>query len=98
MAAFEPRLLAAKEQAQAAASKGVEARLLIGSTSGQITGHAAEQRFDLIALGTHGRTGISRLFLGSVAEKVVRTAPCPVLAVRLDQHEKQPRGKERVTH
>ncbi|HSK00720.1 MAG TPA: universal stress protein [Kofleriaceae bacterium] len=38
---------------------------------------------DLIAMGTHGRTGIKHVLLGSVAEKVVRHAPCPVLAVRV---------------
>lgn len=37
---------------------------------------------DLVAVGTHGRTGLQRLLLGSVAERVVRTAPCPVLVVR----------------
>ena len=36
---------------------------------------------DLIVIGTHGRTGLSRLMIGSVAERVVRTAPCPVLTV-----------------
>jgi universal stress protein A len=41
-----------------------------------------EQESTLIVMGTHGRTGASRLFLGSVAERVVRCAPCPVLTVR----------------
>lgn len=39
--------------------------------------------FDLIAMGTHGRTGVAHALLGSVAERVVREAPCPVLTVRL---------------
>jgi nucleotide-binding universal stress UspA family protein len=43
---------------------------------------AATTPCDLIVMGTHGRTGIAHLFLGSVAEKVVRTAPCPVLTIR----------------
>jgi nucleotide-binding universal stress UspA family protein len=43
--------------------------------------HANEARVDLIVIGTHGRSGMSRLLLGSVAERVVRTAPCPVLTV-----------------
>jgi nucleotide-binding universal stress UspA family protein len=38
---------------------------------------------DLIVMGTHGRTGLNRLFMGSVAEHVLRTAPCPVLTVRV---------------
>ena len=39
---------------------------------------------DIIVIGTHGRSGVSRLLLGSVAERVVRTAPCPVLTVHAD--------------
>ncbi len=42
---------------------------------------AAEQRADLIVMGTHGRTGFKHMFLGSIAERVVRLAPCPVLTV-----------------
>lgn len=42
---------------------------------------AAEHGSSLIVMGTHGRTGASRLFMGSVAERVVRSAPCPVLTV-----------------
>lgn len=85
MAAFERRLLAAKHAAEAAGATNVETQLLMGPTSGELTDYAAAQHFDLIAIGTHGRTGLSRFFLGSVAERVVRTAPCPVLAVRLDE-------------
>lgn len=47
----------------------------------EIVRYARTHRIDLIVVGTHGRTGPSRLLLGSVAERVVRTAPCPVLAV-----------------
>jgi universal stress protein A len=43
---------------------------------------AKTQQVDLIVMGTHGRTGLQHMFLGSVAEKVVRLAPCPVLVVR----------------
>ncbi len=43
---------------------------------------ARESKVDLIVMGTHGRRGLPRALLGSVAEKVVRTAPCPVLVVR----------------
>jgi len=38
-------------------------------------------------MGTHGRTGVSHLLLGSVAERVVRRAPCPVLTVRQEEHD-----------
>jgi nucleotide-binding universal stress UspA family protein len=47
----------------------------------------AMPRIDLIVIGTHGRGGLSHMFMGSVAEKVVRSAPCPVLTVRHPQHE-----------
>ena len=48
----------------------------------EITRQAAAQGIDLIVMGTHGRGAMAQLLMGSVAEKVVRTAPCPVLTVR----------------
>lgn len=59
----------------------------IGSPYTEIVRYAAQQRVDLIVLGTHGRGAIGHLLLGSVAERVVRTAPCPVLTVRHPQRE-----------
>jgi nucleotide-binding universal stress UspA family protein len=53
-----------------------------GPAPGTILDVAAEQHADLIVMGTHGRTGIGRLVLGSVAEWVLRKAPCPVLTVK----------------
>ena len=53
-----------------------------GQPARVIAEHAAEGAFDLIAMGTHGRTGLSHLLLGSVAERVVRLAPCPVLTLK----------------
>ncbi|HEY7362799.1 MAG TPA: universal stress protein [Methylomirabilota bacterium] len=47
----------------------------------RIVDYAERHAIDLIVLGTHGRTGVSRVLIGSVAERVVRTAPCPVLTV-----------------
>jgi universal stress protein A len=47
-----------------------------------ITALAKRAKADLIVIGTHGRTGLHRRFIGSVAERVVRHAPCPVLVVR----------------
>lgn len=44
--------------------------------------YAADNGFDLIVMGTHGRTGMAHLLMGSAAETVVRSAPCPVLTVR----------------
>jgi nucleotide-binding universal stress UspA family protein len=58
--------------------------LEIGDARTQITQTAAKIGADLIVMGTHGRRGIKRLLIGSVAESVVRTAPCPVLLVRQD--------------
>lgn len=47
----------------------------------QILGHAHDREVDLILMGTQGRTGLQHVFLGSVAEKVMRLAPCPALVV-----------------
>src|SRR5450432_2641038 len=53
-----------------------------GDPASTILERAAAGKYDLLVLGTHGRTGISHVIMGSVAEKVVRRAPCPVLTVR----------------
>jgi nucleotide-binding universal stress UspA family protein len=68
----------------AAAKVGVTCttRVVTGKPSRVITDHAKTGAFDLIVMGTHGHSGLSHLFLGSVAERVVRTAPCPVLTMR----------------
>jgi nucleotide-binding universal stress UspA family protein len=70
-------------------ARGIEVRTVtaIGQTDGEICRAAQEWPADLIVMGTHGRTGLSHLLLGSVAEKVVRKAPCPVLTVRPDAAE-----------
>ena len=60
----------------------VTGHLRLGSPASVIVRLAAEISADLIVVGTHGRTGVSRLVFGSVAEKVVRTSPCAVLTVR----------------
>ena len=51
---------------------------------------ATEEGCDLIIIGTHGRGGLSRFLLGSVADRVVRLAPCPVMTVRLPSEETRP--------
>jgi nucleotide-binding universal stress UspA family protein len=61
---------------------GVETTVITGRPPQSIVDYAATEGFDLIVMGTHGRTGLSHAFLGSVAERVVRKAPCPVLTVR----------------
>ena len=50
---------------------------------------AQESSCDLILIGTHGRSGIKHLLMGSVAEKVVRKAPCPVMTVKASPAKKQ---------
>lgn len=60
----------------------VDTELARGPAAPGIVRCAAEGGYDLIVLGTHGRTGIAHALIGSVAERVVRTAPCPVLTIR----------------
>lgn len=66
-----------------AKKRGVPVRYLVaeGNTVEQILSHAAHLPADLVVMGTHGRSGFERLVLGSVTEKVLRKAPCPVLTV-----------------
>lgn len=52
----------------------------------EIIRYAREKDIDMIVLATHGRTGLAHVLMGSVAEKVVRMAPCPVLTVRPEEH------------
>jgi nucleotide-binding universal stress UspA family protein len=58
------------------------AESIIGTPAGSIVEYAAGRDVDLIVMGTHGRGGMAHLLMGSVAERVVRTARCPVLTVR----------------
>ena len=53
----------------------------------EIIRYARESEIDLIVMGTHGRSGLAHILLGSVAEKVVRKSPCPVLTVRPSEHK-----------
>ena len=54
----------------------------IGTPADEIIRYATERDIDLIVMGTHGRSGVAHVVIGSVTEKVVRAAPCPVLVVR----------------
>ncbi len=65
----------------------VETALLAGNPFVEIVRYAKAHDVDLIVMGTHGRGPIAHMLLGSVAEKVVRKSPCPVLTVRDAQHE-----------
>lgn len=57
--------------------------VLWGHPYAEILEYAKSQEIDLIVIGSHGRTGLPRILLGSVAERVVRLSPCPVLTVRV---------------
>ena len=59
-----------------------EHRMLTGDPAGALVDFAKQEHIDLIVLGTHGRSGLSRLLMGSVAEAVVRRAECPVLTFK----------------
>lgn len=75
------QLAALVERAKRAGVR-VTALLLDGAPQELIPRAARRTRADLVVIGTHGRSGLSRVLLGSVAERVVRFAPCPVLTVR----------------
>jgi len=63
-----------------------EYALRIGVPADQIVHYADDRDIDLIVMGTHGRSGVAHMVMGSVAETVVRTAPCPVLTIRHPEH------------
>lgn len=62
-------------------------RVQVGVPFEEIVKIADEERVDMIVMGTHGRSGLNRVLLGSVAERVIRLAPCPVLTVRQTKSE-----------
>ena len=59
--------------------------VLEGSAAQEIVRFAKSEKADIIVIGTHGRTGFSHFFFGSVAERVMRLSPCPVLTVRTEE-------------
>ena len=65
----------------------VQSKVLNGVPFVEIIRFARDAETDLIVMGTHGRTGLGHLLIGSVAERVVRKAPCPVLTVKHPEHE-----------
>jgi glycine betaine transporter len=72
----------------------VEPAVRLGLTAITIVDHATSLGADLIVMGTHGRTGMSHLLMGSVAESVLRHAPCPVLTVREGERREPANGPE----
>lgn len=61
---------------------GIKFSIYFGDPGSQLTKHAKQINAGLIVISSHGRTGLQRLFIGSVAERVVRMAPCPILVLR----------------
>jgi nucleotide-binding universal stress UspA family protein len=73
---------ALKKRLSAAKYAGVRSSVEFGDPSTMVTQLAKREKSDLIVLTSHGRTGLSHLLIGSVAERIVRTAHCPVLVLR----------------
>lgn len=89
-AELRKHLDALQAEARAGGVVRVETRLEQGFAVSEICESAKRMGCDLIVMGTHGRTGLSHLFLGSVAERVLRMAPCPVLTVKTKDRELKP--------
>lgn len=87
----DPRRAALRSlAAELAADVPVEAETVAGVPARQIAAYASRHHVDVIVMGTHGRTGVSHALLGSVAEAVLRRAPCPVLTVPALLTEREP--------
>jgi nucleotide-binding universal stress UspA family protein len=90
--AMHPEIPAAKELDSLQVPRSdeiphLERAIEMGVPFVEIVRHARQKNIDLIVIGTHGRTGLDQMLMGSVAEKVVRKAPCPVLTVRPEGHQ-----------
>jgi universal stress protein A len=79
--------LRASLSSKAGGAAATPAVRLSQSPADEIVQYAKDIHADIVVVGTHGRGGVSRLLMGSVAEHVVRNAPCPVLVVRPREHE-----------
>jgi len=75
------------EAAEKARAEGIDVEVMIeaGVPSEEIARVSKELGADMVVVGTHGRGGLSRFFLGSVADRVIRTTACPVLTVRVGE-------------
>lgn len=82
---LERRLATAKAEAVQAGAREISTELLQGPPPNEIVNFAQQKAMDLIVMGTHGRTGIKHTLLGSIAERVLRKAPCPVLTVKAEE-------------
>jgi universal stress protein A len=67
--------------------KPVVREVRVGAAFMEIIDYARDNEIDLIVIGTHGRSGLMHVLMGSVAERIVRKAPCPVLTVKPEGHQ-----------
>ena len=84
VAKFEEEMVQAAEEKMEnflAGQKNIESKVLVGDVAEEIIHHAEESAIDMIIMGTHGYKGLEKVMFGSVAEKVVRSSPCPVLTI-----------------
>lgn len=81
------KALAGMFESEWAKGRDIVRAIVEGSPFVQIVRYAKEHEIDLIVMGTHGRTGLAHAMIGSVAERVVRKAGCPVLTVRPGGHQ-----------
>jgi nucleotide-binding universal stress UspA family protein len=84
VAKFEEEMVQAAEEKMKGFLLGqnkIVAKVLVGDVGEEIIRHAEETGMDLIVMGTHGYKGLEKVMFGSVAEKVVRSSPCPVLTI-----------------
>ena len=88
----EKRLESFVEENSESITASFTSQVMAGPVAETIIDYAAKEDIDLIVIGTHGRTGFARLLLGSVAEKVLKLAPCPVLTVLTFNEEEGERG------
>jgi len=79
---YEEKLSAQLQSFKVPEGLTVERKVIEGDAATEIVGLAQDSGADLICIGTHGRTGLARLLMGSVAEQVLRKAPCPVMIVK----------------
>jgi nucleotide-binding universal stress UspA family protein len=81
-AELESEMATWQEEAERVTGRAVNATVIPGTAADEILRFVRERGHDLVVVGTHGRKGVQRLLLGSVAERVAREAPCSVLVVR----------------
>ncbi|HEU4579479.1 MAG TPA: universal stress protein [Polyangiaceae bacterium] len=95
-ACFDAELGKYKQAAQEAGTPRVQTLIRQGPCAAEICDFAREGAFDLIVMGTHGRRGLNHVLLGSVAEQVLRIAPCPVLTLRAEAQAAQADSAKRA--